>query len=62
MGQELGQLLLRHLRGMALIVEENEPANPIYIGLLCPDAKMLSSDYITDLVQQFRFVQRRRIR
>jgi len=62
MRQELRQLLLRHLRRMAFIVKENKPANPIYIGLLGPDAKMLSSDYIPDLVQQFGFVQRRRSR
>jgi len=51
MRQEFGQFLLRHLRGMAFIMKENEAANPIYISLLCSDAKMLSSDYITDLVQ-----------
>jgi hypothetical protein len=51
MGQEFGQLLLPHLRGMPFIVKENEAPNPIYIRLLCSDAEMLSSDYISDLVQ-----------
>ena len=41
MGQEFGQLLLAHLRGMPFIVKENEAPNPIYIRLLCPDTKML---------------------
>jgi hypothetical protein len=62
MRQEFGQLLLRHLGGMAFVVEENEAPNPIYIHLLCPDAEMLSSDYISDLIQQFRFLPWRRSR
>jgi hypothetical protein len=32
MGQEFGQLLLPHLRGMPFIVKENEAPNPIYIA------------------------------
>ena len=62
MGQEFGQLLFSHLRGMPFIVEENEAANPIYIRLLCANAQMLSSDYISDLIQLFWFVARRRNR
>ena len=51
MRQEFGQILLSHLRGMPFIVEENEAPNPIDIRLLCADAEMLSSDYISDLIQ-----------
>jgi hypothetical protein len=47
---------------MPFAAMDDEALNPIDVSLLSPDAKMLSSDYVTDLIQQFRFVIRGRNR
>jgi hypothetical protein len=56
MSKKLCYLSFGHLARMSLVVEQNEPPNPIDIGLFGPNAKMFTPDDVPDLVEQFWFV------
>jgi hypothetical protein len=50
--QELRDLVLTHLQGMALAMEEDKPLDPTDVCFLGPHAVVPCPDDLTDLVKQ----------
>ncbi len=50
---EVGTNLVRgHIRGVALVVKEDEITNVVDVGLLCLEAEVLEPDRLSDLIEQ----------
>jgi hypothetical protein len=54
MGEESGNLILTHIIGMTFVVEEDEPADPVDVGLLGAKAVMLHPQMPPDAIEQSR--------
>ncbi len=52
MAEKGGDLFFAHLRGVALLVEEDEAADPIEIGLLGAKAVVLAAQVPADAIEQ----------
>ena len=52
--QEGGDLLFAHLFGMALCIEQNEPADPIGVCLLGANAVVFDAQVPADAIKEFR--------
>jgi len=55
--EELADLLAAHLLRMPLVVEEDEAADPIHIGVLGSHAVVADADRIPHLVEQPRLLR-----
>ena len=53
MAEEGADFFFSHLGGMTFVVEEDETADPIYVGLLGADAVAFNAQMPADSVQQF---------
>ena len=53
MAEEGADFFFAHLVRMTFVVEEDETANPVYVGLLGSDAVALNAQMPADAVQQF---------
>jgi hypothetical protein len=51
--EEGADFVFSHLGGMTFVVEEDETADPIYVGLLGSDAVAFNAQMPADAVQQF---------
>ena len=54
--QELRDFGLCHFARMPLVMEQDEASNPIDVRLFSPNAEVLASNDIADLVEKFGFV------
>ena len=60
MSQKFGDFLFGHFSRMTFAVIDDEPLNPVNVGLLSADAVMFASDDVPHLIKQFRFARGRR--
>src|ERR1700693_377572 len=56
MSKKFCHFCFRHVARMPFVMEPNEALDPIDIALLGPDAEMLSSNDVANLIEQFGFV------
>ena len=56
-GVKLSHFRRAHRLGVLFVVKDNEPLDPLHVGLLGPAAEMLEPDYLTDAVEKFRLVR-----
>ena len=58
MGQKRFNLGSAHVFRMLLVVEQDESADPVDIGLFGAEAVMLGPDFVADLIEEFGCLRR----
>jgi hypothetical protein len=54
MGQKRYDLWSTHIFGMAHVVEDDKPSGPVNIGVFGADGVVAESDFVANLVEEFR--------
>jgi hypothetical protein len=59
-GEKLLDFFFAHLTWVALVMKENEPRDPVHVGLLRLVTVVADAEDVTNLLKQFRLVRVRR--